>query len=90
MHAKLRGGVLPWGRWFSRLRDVIRALVHANLPQSGQIHMNGVGGDKGFWVVEQYEGDGPYTEVSGARTLRGVGHRLRMITILIHIHVRST
>ena len=28
--------------------------------------------------------------VSGARTLRGVGHGHRMITILIHIHVRST
>ena len=28
--------------------------------------------------------------VSGRRTLRGVGHRHRMITILIHIHVRST
>ena len=28
--------------------------------------------------------------VSGSRTLRGAGRRDRMITILIHIHVRST
>ena len=32
----------------------------------------------------------PRSGVSGARTLRGGGHRHRMITILIHIHVRST
>ena len=52
LHAKLGGGVLPWGRWFSRLRGVIRALVHANLPQSGQIHINGVGRDQGFRAPE--------------------------------------
>ena len=46
------GGVLPWGRWFSRLRGVIRALVHANLPQLGQILMKGVGRDQGFRVPE--------------------------------------
>ena len=37
-------------------------------------------GVPGFWGAR----------VSGRRTLRGVGHRHRMITILIHIHVRST
>ena len=46
------GGVLPWGRWFSRLRGVIRALVHANLPQLGQTLMKEVGCDQGFWVPE--------------------------------------
>ena len=30
LHAKLGGGVLPWGRWFSRLRGVIRALAVAS------------------------------------------------------------
>ena len=52
LHAKLGGGVLPWGRWFSRLRGVIRALAHANWLQSGQILMKGVGRDQEFRVVE--------------------------------------
>ena len=58
LRARFRGGVLPWGRWFSRLRGVIRALAHANWLQSGQILMKGVGRDKGFWVVDLYEGVG--------------------------------
>ena len=52
LHAKLGGGVLPWGRWFSRLRGVIRALAHANWLQSGQILMKGVGRDQEFRAPE--------------------------------------
>ena len=51
-HAKFRGGVLPWRWWFPRLRGVIRALVHANWPQSGQTLMKGVGRDQGFRAPE--------------------------------------
>ena len=40
--------------------------------------------------ADPHEGDGMRSGVSGARTLRGGGHRHRMITILIHSHVRST
>ena len=40
--------------------------------------------------ADPHEGDGPRLRVSGRRTLRGAGRRHRMITILIHIHVRST
>ena len=40
--------------------------------------------------ADPHEGDGLRSTVSGSRTLRGAGRRDRMITILIHIHVRST
>ena len=85
MHAKLR-----WESGAHRGFGEHQGSRPHCLAAIGADPYEGVGGDKGFWVVEQYEGDGPYTEVSGARTLRGVGHRHRMITILIHIHVRST
>ena len=40
--------------------------------------------------TDPHEGGGPRSGVSGRRTLREVRHAIRMITILIHIHVRST
>ena len=51
LHAKLGGGVLPWGRWFSRLRGVIRALAHTIWPYLRPTLMKG-GRDQGFRVVE--------------------------------------
>ena len=82
LRAKFRGGVLHVNlrgeSWSPMLWGVIRAL--------GPI----------VWLhcvaaleVDPHEG-GPRSGISGARTLRGVGHGHRMITILIHIHVRST
>ena len=58
LHAKLGGGVLPWGRWFSRLWGVIRGLGRIVWPHLRLTLMKGVGRDQGFWVVEQYEGVG--------------------------------
>ena len=45
-----------------------------------------------FVSQSKLQADGPRRAArgSGPRTLRGAGHRHRMITILIHIHVRST
>ena len=78
------------GEWCSpRLWDVIRALDHTIWLHLRPTFIKGMGRDQGFWVVDLYEG-GPRSGVSGARTLRGGGHRHRMITILIHSHVRST
>ena len=51
--------------------------------RGGELHAKlrwGRGTPGGLWVPG----------ISGRRTLRGVGHGHRMITILIHIHVRST
>ena len=82
LHAKFGGGVLPWGR-----------------GAPGGFGVPGIPGCQGFLGGSgsccnrssgcRPSGVGP-PGVSGARTLRGAGHRHRMITILIHIHVRST
>ena len=59
----------------------------------------GRGAPGGFWVpgvsgrnraTSRRPSGGVLPGISGSRTLRGVRHRRRMITILIHIHVRST
>ena len=93
LRAKYRGGVLHVNlrgeSWSPRLWGVIRALGCIVWPHLRPPLMKGRAAIKGFWDVELYEG-GPRSGISGARTLRGVGHGHRMITILIHIHVRST
>ena len=93
MHAKFRGGELHaklrWEWCSPRFWGVIRALAHTIWLHLRPNFIKGMGRDQGYWVVELHEG-GPRSGVSGARTLRGEGHRHRMITILIHIHVRST
>ena len=92
LRAKLRwGGVIPE---VSGCRGFLGA---------GGCWASEVAGCQGFWVPgipkwqrfvsqSKLQADGPRRadRVSGPRTLRSVGHRHRMITILIHIHVRST
>ena len=97
LHAKFGGGVLPWGRG-----DPGGFWVPGVAGWQG-FGVQGIPGCQGFWVPgiprwqrfvsqSKLQADGPRraARVSGPRTLRSVGQGHRMITILIHIHVRST
>ena len=56
LHAKFRGGVLPWRWWFPKFRGVIRALDHTIWLHLRPTFIKGMGRDQGFWDVELYEG----------------------------------
>ena len=92
LHVKFGGGVLPWGRgdpgglWVSGIPACQRLLG------AGGCWVPGVAGWQRFVSQSKLQADGPrrVPGISGPRTLRGAGRRHRMITILIHIHVRST
>ena len=79
LRAKFRGGELhaklEWGQVFPGV---------SGRHQDSRPHCLAAIG------TDPHEGGGPRSRVSGRRTLREVRHAIRMITILIHIHVRST